>query len=424
MPGSTSRSIRSRAGSLPRERWRSSDFSPPPAATSAVRSRSSSTSACIRAAAPLERLVARDMRRQHRHAVSNVTRTAPERHLVSDAHVDRSNAGVVRRRHDLLHLHRLEDDERLVRLDGVALLDADLDHLPRHRATRRARRRRRPAEPVRAAASTSSADEERRGRQVEPPGAVPGARRGRARRGGERRVARQEVDRDVAGAEGRMGDEPAEERQVRRDALDDGLRERRLEPFERLVAVVAEARSAWRSSGRSSRRPRRLPRSPRRRGRSPAAGGGAPGRAAAGTSAGPPRTGAPRSRDRASTDASPARVSPSATRSWSSTRSRPVTASVTGCSTWIRPFSSRKKTSSPSTRNSAVPALSYPSARAKATACSEIRSRSAGDRPGGGDSSTTFWWRRCTEQSRSPSASTVPWRSPISCTSTCRGLRR
>jgi hypothetical protein len=35
-----------------------------------------------------------------------------------------------------------------------------------------------------------------------------------------------------------------------------------------------------------------------------------------------------------------------------------VTASVTGCSTWIRPLSSRKKTSSPSTRNSAVPALS------------------------------------------------------------------
>ena len=37
-----------------------------------------------------------------------------------------------------------------------------------------------------------------------------------------------------------MGDEPAEEREVRRDALHDGLRERRLEPFERLVAVVAE----------------------------------------------------------------------------------------------------------------------------------------------------------------------------------------
>ena len=83
--------------------------------------------------APLERLVARDMRREHRHAVSNVTRTAPDRHLVSDADVDRSNAGVVRRRHDLLHLHRLEDDERLVRLDGIALLDADLDHLARHR---------------------------------------------------------------------------------------------------------------------------------------------------------------------------------------------------------------------------------------------------------------------------------------------------
>ena len=49
MPGSSSRSMRSRASSLPRERWRSIARSPPPRATSAVRARSSSTSACIRA---------------------------------------------------------------------------------------------------------------------------------------------------------------------------------------------------------------------------------------------------------------------------------------------------------------------------------------------------------------------------------------
>ena len=49
MPGSTRRSIRSRASSLPRERCRSTARSPPPAATCAVRSRSSATSASIRA---------------------------------------------------------------------------------------------------------------------------------------------------------------------------------------------------------------------------------------------------------------------------------------------------------------------------------------------------------------------------------------
>src|SRR6266511_6018885 len=47
-PGSTSRSIRSRAVSLPRDRWRSVALSPPPRATSAVRSRSSATSPSIR----------------------------------------------------------------------------------------------------------------------------------------------------------------------------------------------------------------------------------------------------------------------------------------------------------------------------------------------------------------------------------------
>ena len=45
----------------------------------------------------------------------------------------------------------------------------------------------------------------------------------------------------------------------------------------------------------------------------------------------------------ASPGAGPASDSPAAMRSCSSTRSSPVTASVTGCSTWIRPFSSRKK---------------------------------------------------------------------------------
>ena len=46
-PGSTSRSIRSRAVSFPRARWRSTEASPPPRATSAVRSRSSATSSSM-----------------------------------------------------------------------------------------------------------------------------------------------------------------------------------------------------------------------------------------------------------------------------------------------------------------------------------------------------------------------------------------
>jgi len=51
---------------------------------------------------------------------------------------------------------------------------------------------------------------------------------------------------------------------------------------------------------------------------------------------------------------------------------------------------------------------------------SRMRRTSASDRPGGGASSTTFWCLRCTEQSRRPSANTVPCRSAAICTSTWR----
>src|SRR5882672_7304322 len=47
-PGSTRRSMRSRAVSFPRERWRSVAFSPPPRAISAVRSRNSATRPSMR----------------------------------------------------------------------------------------------------------------------------------------------------------------------------------------------------------------------------------------------------------------------------------------------------------------------------------------------------------------------------------------
>ena len=48
--------------------------------------------------------------------------------------------------------------------------------------------------------------------------------------------------------------------------------------------------------------------------------------------------------------------------------------------------------------------------------------RRAGLRPGAGASSISFWFRRWTEQSRSPRWMVCPWRSARICTSTCRGF--
>ena len=52
---------------------------------------------------------------------------------------------------------------------------------------------------------------------------------------------------------------------------------------------------------------------------------------------------------------------------------------------------------------------------------SRMRSRSAGSRPGAGATSTTFWLRSCTEQSRSWRWTTWPWASARICTSMWRG---
>ena len=52
-----------------------------------------------------------------------------------------------------------------------------------------------------------------------------------------------------------------------------------------------------------------------------------------------------------------------------------------------------------------------------------ILKATAGGRKGAGVSSTTFWFRRCNEQSRSPSATTLPEPSPKICTSMCRASR-
>ena len=46
------------------------------------------------------------------------------------------------------------------------------------------------------------------------------------------------------------------------------------------------------------------------------------------------------------------------------------------------------------------------------------------DRNGAGASSTSFWWRRCSEQSRVETTTTLPWVSARHWVSTCRGLSR
>ena len=87
-----------------------------------------------------------------------------------------------------------------------------------------------------------------------------------------------------------------------------------------------------------------------------------------------------------------------------------------------RVFISRKaKVPSSSRTNSTVPAPTYPTAAAARTAASPISVRRTSSTAGEGASSTTFWWRRWTEHSRSKSDTTVPCTSAMTWTSTCRG---
>ena len=60
-------------------------------------------------------------------------------------------------------------------------------------------------------------------------------------------------------------------------------------------------------------------------------------------------------------------------------------------------------------------------ARDAAAAPTSSPARIAGVTASDGVSSTTFWWRRWIEHSRSTNGSTVPWWSASSCTSMCRG---
>ena len=68
-----------------------------------------------------------------------------------------------------------------------------------------------------------------------------------------------------------------------------------------------------------------------------------------------------------------------------------------------------------------IQAISDPTARAAATAASPIAVRRCAVMPGAGASSITFWWRRCTEQSRSNSDTQLPWLSPKTWISMWRG---
>ncbi len=76
------------------------------------------------------------------------------------------------------------------------------------------------------------------------------------------------------------------------------------------------------------------------------------------------------------------------------------------------------------TRNSQVPAPTYPASRRMASEAMYSDFSCSGVRNGAGASSTSFWWRRCREQSRVDTTTTLPWVSARHCVSTWRGLSR
>ena len=258
---------------------------------------------------------------------------------------------------------------------------------------------------------------------MRPPTARAGARNG----SGQRRVLGEERGGGLARADDRMRDEPAQEREVRGHAADLGLVERRREPVERLRARRRRARRASRSSGRTRCRSRRPRRRRRRRG-SPVG-----------------------SRSRSTVPACGRNVRGSSAYSRTSTAC-PCKAQSATCSDRGSPRAiaqlrtdevdagdelghrvldldarvqleevelARRRARTRRCRRSRMPI-----ARANVTAASLIRARSSGSTAGDGDSSSTFWWRRCTEQSRSPSATTAPCRSASSWISTWRGRSR
>ena len=105
-----------------------------------------------------------------------------------------------------------------------------------------------------------------------------------------------------------------------------------------------------------------------------------------------------------------ASVPPAAMCNCSLTMLTPVVASVTGCSTCNRVLTSRNDSSRSLGwyRNSTVPALTYPAALTSSAACERSSFSCSVSSAVEADSSMTFWLRRCTLQSRTPSVHTVP----------------
>ena len=71
-----------------------------------------------------------------------------------------------------------------------------------------------------------------------------------------------------------------------------------------------------------------------------------------------------------------------------------------------------------------MPALTYSAVLAMSQAALPSAARTSAGSPGAGASSTSFWWRRCSEQSRSPMNATSPLPSAMICASTWRGASR
>ena len=187
----------------------------------------------------------------------------------------------------------------------------------------------------------------------------------------------------------------------------------------------ARGRRPWRASGRSGRRsvsPSAKPVSSADAVRDGRGGAGCPVCGVPVRAPGPRRTAGPRPRGRARAGGSRSRaLRPRRRAVCRATRSSPNTASVTGCSTWRRVFISRKCGACRrrrGTRRCPRPRSRRRGRRVRPARAARRRSSSA--RPGAGASSMTFWWRRWREQSRVPSAHTVPCASARICTSTCR----
>ena len=67
-----------------------------------------------------------------------------------------------------------------------------------------------------------------------------------------------------------------------------------------------------------------------------------------------------------------------------------------------------------------MPALVYPARRHSSAAARRISASCPASSSVQADSSITFWWRRWSEQSRTPTGHTFPCRSAITWTSMCR----